>query len=119
MRLGLLCCLSVALTVPRANAGLYYSGETYAELPAQWRGFLLDHRMLRSLAGPQADAGPLKFKFEQEAGRLEAKAGKQKLTGDEAADLGALLIRLGKIDAALDRLRAAQREHPNHFAVAA
>src|SRR5947209_5106394 len=26
---------------PDARAGLYYSGETFAELPSQWRGFLL------------------------------------------------------------------------------
>ena len=30
-----------------ARAGLHYSGETPAELPAQWRGFLLDHRAVR------------------------------------------------------------------------
>ena len=35
-------------TLP-ARAGLYYSGEEIAPLPSQWRGFLLDQRILRSL----------------------------------------------------------------------
>src|SRR5262249_4577090 len=33
---------------PLARAGLHYSGETTAELPSRWRGFLIDHRSLRS-----------------------------------------------------------------------
>src|SRR5262249_37319719 len=32
---------------PLARAGLHYSGETTAELPSRWRGFLIDHRSLR------------------------------------------------------------------------
>ena len=35
---------------PALRAGLYYSGEQIAELPSQWRGFLLDQRALRNLA---------------------------------------------------------------------
>src|SRR5262245_29615000 len=37
------------------RAGLYLSSESYADLPAQWRGFLLDQRNLRQIAVP---AGP-------------------------------------------------------------
>ena len=39
------------------QAGLYYSGEQFASLPTQWRGFLLDHRLLRNIAfKPKTDA---------------------------------------------------------------
>jgi len=46
---------------PTVRAGLYYSGETQAELPSQWRGFLLDQRTLRQIAqvtGGQYFAAP-------------------------------------------------------------
>src|SRR5207253_2787963 len=42
-----------------------------------------------------------------------------KLSADEAADLGALYLRLGETARALEVLRAAQRAHPVHFRVAA
>ena len=45
-----LAALVLALTTAvSARAGLYYSGEAIAELPAQWRGFLLDQRALRQI----------------------------------------------------------------------
>ena len=43
---------------PAARAGLYYSGETIAELPSQWRGFLLDQRLLRNIAVKPTDKVP-------------------------------------------------------------
>src|SRR5207302_7713515 len=46
-------------------------------------------------------------------------AKQRKLTADEAADLGALWIRLGEVTKAVDLLRAAQRENGNHFRIAA
>ena len=107
----------LAATMP-ARAGLYYSGETYAELPTQWRGYLLDQRVLRQIAVPASatiSASPQRLQYERDAKRLEAKGS----TADDAADLGAVYIRLGKIDPAIDVLRRAQREHPNHFAIAA
>ena len=49
----------LALLVPAtARAGLYYSGEPVAELPSQWRGFLLDQRALRMIAVPPKGAVP-------------------------------------------------------------
>src|SRR5207302_1087753 len=43
--------LLLALSLPTsAHAGLHYSGETFADLPSRWRGFLLDQRLLRTLA---------------------------------------------------------------------
>src|SRR5437764_4388274 len=33
-------CLTLLAFAPAAPAGLYYSHETVAELPSQWRGFL-------------------------------------------------------------------------------
>lgn len=109
-------CLSVSL---RADAGLHYSQEKYAELPAQWRGYLLDHRSLRTIARPEMAKGemlPLRDRYQHEAQRLLKKT---PLTADESADLGAILIRLGRSEEAVARLRAAQETHPNHFAIAA
>lgn len=105
-----------------ARAGLYYSAEQYASLPAQWRGFLLDHRALRNVAlKPKAEteASPLRTRYRQEADKLQARAAKEKLGADDLADLGALYIRLGEIERAIEVLRPAQRSHPNHFALAA
>lgn len=116
LRLGA-ALLALLLFVPGARAGLYYSGESFAELPSQWRGFLLDQRGLRNLAikpAPGARANPARTRYEADAARLEKK-GRAKLSADEAADLGALYVRLGEAGRALDVLRAAQRAHPNHF----
>src|SRR5262245_62123715 len=40
--------LALCALAPPASAGLYYSGEQYAELPSRLRGFLIDHRSLRT-----------------------------------------------------------------------
>jgi hypothetical protein len=98
-----------------AHAGLYYSGEKYAELPSQWRGFLLDQRTLRNIAvkgTPQSAESPGRLRYWQEADKLEKQ---HKLTADETADLGAIYLRLGETAKALALLRPAQRMHPNHF----
>lgn len=116
-RLVLIPIALIATSV--AQAGIYYSGEQFAALPAQWRGFLLDHRALRNIAVKpklDAEASPLRLRYRQEADRLNAKA---KRTADESADLGALYIRLGDVDRAIDVLRPSQRDHPNHFAISA
>lgn len=105
-----------------SHAGLYYSGERYAALPAQWRGFLLDHRLLRNIGvvpKEASDENPLRAKYRVEAEKLRTRATREKLSADDLADLGALYLRLGEIDKALETLRPAQREHPNHFAIAA
>jgi tetratricopeptide (TPR) repeat protein len=105
-----------------ARAGLYYSGEVYAELPAQWRGFLLDQRVLRNIAVKPAGnqpANPARTRYEQAAAKLEKTGRERKLTADESADLGVIYIRLGEIAKAVEILRAAQRQHANHFRLAA
>jgi hypothetical protein len=104
---------------PSAHAGLYYSGEKYAELPSQWRGFLLDQRTLRNLAvkdTPQTPESPGRAHYREETAKLENLP---TLTSDETADLGALYIRLGETAKAIALLRPAQRAHPNHFQIAA
>lgn len=109
--MGLLAC--------PVHAGLYYSGETYSELPAQWRGFLIDQKNLRGLAlTPKRDEpeNPLRQRYLEEAAKLEKR---DKRTAEEAADLGALYIRLGDPAKAVAILRPAHLEHPNHFAVVA
>src|SRR3954447_17791283 len=105
-----------------ARAGLYYSGETFAELPSQWRGFLIDQRSLRTAAAKpagNAPAAPTPARYEEEATRLAKQARGGKLSADEAADLGALYVRLGEVGKALEVLRPAQRGHPAHFRLAA
>jgi hypothetical protein len=114
--------LGLLAAAPAARAGLYYSGETYAELPSNWRGFLLDQRQLRTVAvkpAGAAPASPARARYEQESAKLAKLAETRKLTADEAADLGALYVRLGDVGRALEVLRPAQREHPEHFHLAA
>jgi tetratricopeptide (TPR) repeat protein len=116
---AVLACL---LAAPAADAGWYYSGEEFAELPSQWRGFLLDQRTLRTIAVKPADgspASPARQRYEDEAAKLAKTARARQLTPDEAADLGALYVRLGDAGKALEVLRPAQREHPEHFRLAA
>lgn len=120
--LALILCLLLLFFPNRASAGLYYSGESYAELPSQWRGFLLDHRTLRNIAIKPTRGtaeSPARVRYLEEAARLEKISRERRLTGDELADLGALYVRLGEPAKAVTVLRAAQREYPNHFFIAA
>lgn len=118
----LLATVTALGLAPAVRAGVYYSGETFAELPSQWRGFLLDQRTLRNIAIPETaktDASPARRRYLEEAARLEKEAKTRQLDADEIADLGALYIRLGEVGKALTLLRPAQRAHPNHFKIAA
>jgi tetratricopeptide (TPR) repeat protein len=112
---GSVLCISAP-----ARAGLYYSGEQIAELPAQWTGFLLDQRALRNIAVlPAAGlaASPMRTRYHQAAEQLVQRS--PKLNALESADLGALWIRLGALDKALEVLRRAQRAHPDNFRIIA
>lgn len=114
----ILALLAVFLYSDQSQAGLYYSGEAYAELPAQWRGYLLDQRTLRNIAvppTPQNAASPVRIRYQEEAAKLEKIARERSLSPDESADLGALYIRLGELPKAIALLRPASRTHPNHF----
>lgn len=114
--------LLLLIAVPASPAGLYYSGESFAELPSQWRGFLLDQRMLRTLAVKPTGGSPTplaRAQYEADAARLTKLAATRPLIADEAADLGALHVRLGDVANALEVLRPAQRAHPEHFRLAA
>ncbi len=105
-----------------AQGGIYYSGERFAELPSEWRGFASDLRLLRSIAVPTTPTQPastLKLQYQDALKKLEDVKKQRSLSADEQADVGALLIRLGQLDAALAQLQQAQREHPRHFAIAA
>ncbi|HJZ55107.1 MAG TPA: tetratricopeptide repeat protein [Gemmataceae bacterium] len=107
---------------PLARAGLHYSGETTAELPSRWRGFLIDHRSLRS-AGFEKPGNlppsPLRDDYLAAAKKLEQAATTRLLTADELADLGALYVRLGRSEKAVELLRPAARQFPDHFRIAA
>jgi hypothetical protein len=120
------CAVAVTLLVlglgSPSRAGLYYSGEPVAELPSQWRGFLLDHRALRNVAlkpRPGATPGPLRARYEAAAAQLEKAAQTRRLSADERADLGALYVRLGDVNRAVQTLREAHREYASHFRIVA
>jgi hypothetical protein len=104
-------------------AGLHFSGEVVNKLPSRWRGFLPDHRALRQLAvTPVAGLPvntPLKDIYTDARFRLESAAKARTLTADEAADLGAVLVRLGQPEKAVNVLRPAARANPTHFRLAA
>src|SRR5262249_9297278 len=124
MRLGRTFAVFIVglVLAPPLRAGLYYSGENFADLPSQWRGFLLDQRALRMIAAKPADGAavhPFRTRYLNDLARLEAVAKTRKLTADEAADLGALHVRLGDIGKALDVLRAAHQDRPENFRLAA
>ena len=103
------------------RAGLYYSGEVQAELPSQWRGFLLDHRALRQIGYSSANLAPtlLREQYLESAAKLTKLAAQRTLTSDEAADLGSLRVRLGEPIKAIEVLRGAQRKDAEHFRIAA
>jgi hypothetical protein len=110
------------LLVADARAGLYYTGEPTAELPSQWRGFLLDHRTLRNVSikpGVGQPANPARQHYLAEASKLEAKSKRQPLTAEEWADLGAIYVRLGEPARAVENLRKALRDHPRDFKIMA
>jgi hypothetical protein len=98
-----------------ALAGLHYTGETVADLPARTGGFLMDHRQLLLIAR-EHPATPLRTRYLAEAQRLGALA---KPSADELADLGALHLRLGDPVKALAVLRPAYRLYPQHFRLVA
>lgn len=115
--------LALLLMASPAWAGLHYSGEPLRPLPAQWSGFLLDHRALRLVGNPKfgtdIPSPPLRDTYADAALKLEAAAKSRPLTADESADLGALYVRLGKPERAVEILRPAARAHPDHFRTAA
>lgn len=105
-----------------AFAGLHYSGEQFAELPSRFSGFLVDHRSLRTAAVERPGnlpPSPLRDDYLTAAERLEKLRKSRALTADESADLGALYVRLGRLDTAIGVLSPASRKNPDHFRLAA
>src|SRR5947207_13422261 len=121
VRFRLLAALTLLLSPSAASAGLYYSAEQFAELPSRPAGFLVDHRALRAAGYERPDGlpSPLRGDYRAAAERLEKLAKTRALTADETADLGAVHIRLGKPDQALNVLAPAARKAPDHFRLAA
>ena len=114
----------ISLLLPGSlSAGLHISVLPFQELPADWRGFLTDHRALRLAAVPMVrpdlPAPPLRETLADAALKLEAKQRIRPLSADELADLGGLYLRLGALEKALDTLRPAARQYPEHFRIAA
>ncbi len=120
-RLSALCILATHCTL--LQAGVYYSGDARNELPAEWAGFLRDQRALRLAADPR-NAGfnafiPMRDSAVDAVVKLEGFKKTRELTADELADLGALHLRLGQAEKAVGILRAANRQHSEHFRIAA
>jgi hypothetical protein len=103
------------------SAGVYYSGEQFAELPSRPAGFLIDHRALRAAGYERPDGlpSPLREHYLAAVERLEQLSQVRQLSADEIADRGALYLRLGQPDKALNVLAPAVRQFPEHFAIAA
>lgn len=117
MRAATIILLLLPLT---SQAGVYCSQETFAELPAQWRGFLLDQRLLRLAATPpRAGQQPnaVRQRYRAEVELLRKAIGTGTPTADQAADLGAMYLRLGDTTKALEVLVPAQRAAADHFRV--
>ena len=117
-----LALASVLLASP-AFAGLHYSGDEQNPTPVEWRGYLLDLRGLRLAANPTSGGlrtpTPLRDRYLNAALKLEAKAKETPLSAADAADLGALYVRMGLPEKAVGVLRPAVRKNPDHFRLAA
>jgi len=107
--------IGVLLYPALLQAGLHYSGETFAPLPAQPAGFLRDHRLLLQIGKPHPSS-TWRTRYLAEVRRLRNQ---ERLSAEEAADLGALYLRLGEVSEALAVLRPAQRATPRHFRLTA
>ncbi len=108
--------------ISNAHATIHYSGEKYAELPSSWKGFLADHRMMRVVSIPASPKTPpslQRLEYQTAVDRLLAEKKQRPLKPLELADLGALLLRLGQLDAAIDILRPAAAQYPHDFALQA
>lgn len=102
------------------HATIHYSGEKYADLPSSWKGFLSDHRMMRVASIPASPKTPpslLRLEYQASVDRLLAEKKQRAMKAAELADLGALFLRLGQTDAAIDILRPAAAQFPGDFAL--
>ena len=115
--IGVIVALLLVSTPLRA--GLHYSAEVQAELPSQWRGFLLDLRALRMIGVNAPNPSLLREQYQEAAAKLQKLAKQRELTADEVADLGALHVRLNQAEKAVEVLRPATRKHPEHFRITA
>src|SRR5262249_13656747 len=73
-------------------------------------------RVLAIKPAPGLPGSPLLREYRDALARLEKKAHP---SADDLADLGALHVRLGQLDKAIEVLRPAARTHPKHFAITA
>jgi hypothetical protein len=115
------CVLLLALLFPRQSfATIHCSEERYAPLPSSWAGFLADHRALRVASMPPSSKAPpslLRLQYQARVEQVLALRKTRPLQALELADLGALYLRLGQTDAALDILRPAANQFPRDFAI--
>lgn len=119
MMRGGLILLGWCLAHGSAVAGIYLDAMPLQPLPADWRGFLPDHRTLRMAAVLQGRArerpSTLRDMLADAALKLEAIARTRPLTVRETANLGGLYLQLGTPERAVALLRPAARQHPEQF----
>ena len=103
--------------VTPAFAGIYLKTESWNEMPSQWKGWLLDHRQFLRCQNPVPGAKPseMRVRYERLVKELRDKQKAENQTPDDVAELGGLLLRLGKPDEAIGLLQGAQRANPQHF----
>lgn len=106
-----------SLLVSSSYGGIYLKSETWNEMPSQWKGWLLDHRQFLRCQNPVPGVKPteMRVRYERLVKELRDKQKAKALTPDEMAELGGLLLRLGKPEEALGLLQGAQRANPQHF----
>lgn len=111
-----------SLVLPSSlKAGIHISQDLWNELPSQWRGFLLDHRLLLRIPNrvPGQKSNPLEAQYQKSLRVLKENQKKGPLSPDDLADLGGLHLRLGEYQSALAVLQPAHRQHPQHFRITA
>jgi hypothetical protein len=102
------------------QAGLYSTLDPVNPLPAKWRGYLPDQRLLRLAAvdpSTAANIAPSSWR-ERMRDRVLTLDGRTK-SAEDAVNLSFAMIRLGHTEQALGFLRTARRQWPDDFRLAA
>jgi tetratricopeptide (TPR) repeat protein len=110
--LPILTILASLSAIPGASAGLYNSAEPPLKPDADIGRFLDQLKTLRSYGPPDAFSSSQISGLREEYLRKAEALGRRRLTPQESANLGAYLIRLGRLDEAAGVLDEAGRQTP-------
>ena len=115
----MVCLIVLALPTKPSRTALFGRNSRRPSIAVAWLSNRSSRLRLIGVPRGRRSLHLLREQYEDAAGKLEAIAKKRALTADEAADLGALFVRLGRPAKAVELLRKAHRDHPEHFAIAA